>query len=76
MTVTRSPTAYTDKVTLANTGNAAATNANLGVYDNGTLVGSVTGVNLAPGARRVFAVRWKLGSGPAPQSPRSQIPAT
>ncbi len=63
MTVTKSPTAYTDKVTLANTGDAAATNANLGVYDNGTLVGSVTGVNLAPGARRVYAVTWKLTPG-------------
>ncbi len=63
MTVTRASGAFTDKVTMANAGNAKASNANLGVYDNGRLVGSVTGITLAPGASRVYSITWKATAG-------------
>jgi hypothetical protein len=63
MTVTRSGGFLTDTVTIANKGNATASKANLGVFDNGKLVGSVTGVTLAPGASKVFSVRWKSAPG-------------
>ncbi len=62
-TTAKAKGAYTDKVTVRNTGGAAAAGFATAVTDNGKQVGRVTSGALAPGASTTFSVTWKPTSG-------------